>query len=58
MIKTNISITLVTIIFPVSSYAMSPDAAEGKLLYAVCETCHDQALDPPKGPPMWEVKRQ
>lgn len=49
---------LFAIIFSASSYAMSPDAIEGKLLYQVCSTCHDQALNPPKAPPMWEVKRQ
>lgn len=58
MIKAKISITLVAIVFSVSGYAMSPDAVEGKLLYAACETCHAQALDPPKAPPMWEVQRQ
>ncbi len=57
MIKANVSITLIAVIFSASSYAMSPDAVEGKMLYPACETCHDPALNPPKGPPMWRIQR-
>lgn len=41
-----------------SSYALSPDATEGKTLYPACHICHNQALDPPLGPPMWGVQRR
>ena len=38
--------------------ALSPEAIEGKALYPSCHVCHDQALDPPLGPPMWGVQRR
>ncbi len=38
--------------------ALSPQATEGKSLYPSCHVCHDQALDPPLGPPMWGVQRR
>lgn len=41
-----------------SVYALSPEAQAGKSLFAVCLACHDTAQDPPKGPPMWGVKRR
>ncbi len=27
-------------------------------MYPACHVCHDTALNPPKGPPMWGVKRR
>ena len=57
MIKAKISIALAATIFSACSHALSPDATDGKLLYQGCGTCHEQALSPPKAPPMWEIKR-
>jgi len=37
---------------------LTPEAAEGKTLYPACHVCHDTALDPPLGPPMWGVQRR
>ena len=56
--KTKILLALVTVFFSSSSLALSPDAEEGKILYPACSVCHDQKLDPPKGPPMWGVQRR
>ncbi len=39
-------------------HALSPEAAEGKALYPACHVCHNPALDPPLGPPMWGAKRR
>ncbi len=46
------------IMFSSGSYALSPEAEAGKGLFAVCNACHNQANDPPLGPPMWGVKRR
>lgn len=50
----------ISIFFSVNNVmALSPQAIEGKLLYSSsCNVCHDQALDPPLGPPMWSVQRR
>ena len=45
-------------LFSASSIALSPEAIEGKKLYPTCHVCHDQAMDPPLGPPMWGVQRR
>jgi len=58
MVKVRISLLLVAIFFSATSTALSPNAKEGKELYAACSVCHDQAMDPPKGPPMWGVQRR
>ena len=47
-----------TAILTLNSYALSPEAVEGKALFPACDVCHNQATDPPLGPPMWGVKRQ
>ena len=44
--------------YAVDSFALSPDAIEGKSLYPTCHVCHDQTMDPPLGPPMWGVQRR
>jgi len=41
-----------------NSYALSPEAIEGKSLYPTCHVCHNQEMDPPLGPPMWGVQRR
>lgn len=46
------------IILPVNASALSPDASEGKQLFSICNSCHNEAQDPPLGPPMWGVKRR
>lgn len=38
--------------------ALTPEAEQGKALYAVCHSCHNPELDPPLGPPMWGVQRR
>ena len=45
-------------LFSASSIALSPEAIEGKSLYPTCHVCHNQAMDPPLGPPMWGVQRR
>lgn len=40
------------------SHALGPIATEGKTLYPACHVCHNQAQDPPLGPPMWGVQRR
>ena len=52
-----LSVLLIIPIFTASSLALSPDAEAGKALFAACNVCHDQTLDPPQGPPMWSVQR-
>jgi len=47
-----------TVFFAGDSNALSPEAVEGKALYPACHVCHNQAMDPPLGPPMWGVQRQ
>lgn len=52
------TLLLIVFIFPTASFALSPEATEGKALYPSCHVCHNQALDPPLGPPMWGVQRR
>ena len=42
----------------VNGYARSPEAANGKEHFPVCEACHNPALNPPLAPPMWGVQRR
>jgi len=58
MAKTRIIIFLGTLLYTMDGIALTPDAAEGKLLYPACHVCHNQAMDPPLGPPMWGVQRR
>jgi len=58
MIKARAALLLGVIFFTSNVIALSPDAKEGEELYPACSVCHDQALDPPKGPPMWGVQRR
>ena len=51
-------ITLTAMLFAVNVNALSSEAAEGKLLYPACHVCHNPAMDPPLGPPMWGVQRR
>ena len=38
--------------------ALSPEGERGKQHFAVCDACHNPALDPPLAPPMWGVQRR
>lgn len=58
MIKSQLTILLGTILFTVSSHALSPEAIEGKALFPSCDVCHDQSKEPALGPPMWGVQRR
>jgi len=58
MTKTQLLIMLCTIFYVVNGNALSPEAVEGKSLYPACHVCHNQAMDPPLGPPMWGVQRR
>lgn len=58
MSKVPIFTLLCLICCSVNSLALSPVAMEGKALYPACHVCHNPALDPPLGPPMWGVQRQ
>ena len=49
---------LTALLAAMPALALSPVAAEGKLLYPACHVCHNPAMDPPLGPPMWGVKRR
>jgi len=51
-------VLLIGILISSSSYALSPEATEGKALYPSCDVCHDQAKAPALGPPMWGVQRR
>ncbi|MBT8448535.1 MAG: hypothetical protein KJO69_02540 [Gammaproteobacteria bacterium] len=52
-----LTLTLFLLMYAASTLALSPEAEEGKALFAACNVCHDQTLDPPQGPPMWSVQR-
>ena len=41
-----------------SADGLSPTAQAGHRLYAVCHSCHDPELIPPKGPPMFGIQRR
>ena len=58
MTKTQLLILVSAALYTVNSNALSPDAVEGKDLYPACHVCHNQAMDPPLGPPMWGVQRR
>jgi len=53
-----LALFLIATLFSTSSMALSPEATEGKALYPTCHVCHNQAMDPPLGPPMWGVQRR
>jgi len=57
MTKKQIIISISTLFLTLNSYALSPNAAAGKGVYAVCNTCHNTANNPALGPPMWGVQR-
>ena len=58
MIPARLLILLGAVLYAVNSNALSPEAVEGKALYPACHVCHNQAMDPPLGPPMWGVQRR
>ncbi|MES9897877.1 MAG: hypothetical protein ABW148_02505 [Sedimenticola sp.] len=58
MFLSRLSLLVSLLIFVGTSYAMSPEALEGKAFYAACDVCHNQEIDPPLGPPMWGVQRR
>lgn len=58
MIKTRLLISICSLLCAANSHALSPEAIEGKTLYPACEVCHNPAMDPPLGPPMWGVQRR
>lgn len=58
MTKYRFAILLSTALCTTNSYALSPEAVEGKSLYPACHVCHNEAMDPPLGPPMWGVQRR
>ena len=58
MSKLKLLILFSTALYTVNSNALSPVAIEGQSLYPACNVCHNQAMDPPLGPPMWGVQRR
>ncbi len=38
--------------------SLSESAIQGKAVFAVCQSCHDASLNPPKAPPMYGVQRR
>lgn len=53
-----LALFLIATLFSTSGMALGPAATEGKALYPTCHVCHNQAMDPPLGPPMWGVQRR
>lgn len=50
---------LLSIVFTVINVsALGPEATQGKTYFQACHACHNTALDPAKGPPMWGVQRR
>jgi len=45
-------------VFWINGYAFSPEGAEGKEKFPVCNACHNPELNPPLAPPMWGVQRR
>jgi len=58
MSKLKLLILFSAALYAVNSNALSPVAIEGKALYPACNVCHNQAMEPPLGPPMWGVQRR
>ena len=58
MNKMQLLLFINTVFYTAVSFALSPEAVEGKTLYPACHVCHNQAMDPPLGPPMWGVQRR
>ena len=58
MERTTYLLLLCLLPFVVYGETLSKEAMEGKALYPSCDVCHNQAMDPPLGPPMWGVKRR
>lgn len=56
--KKQVLLLLSSMMFTVNSFALSPEAIEGKRFYPACHVCHNQETDPPLGPPMWGVQRR
>lgn len=38
--------------------SLSETASEGETDFAICQSCHDASLNPPKAPPMYGVQRR
>jgi len=58
MTKLKLAIFIAITILCSTASALSPEAEAGKALFSTCNACHNQANDPPLGPPMWGVKRR
>jgi len=58
MNKAQLSVFLGAALLTINSYALSPEAEEGKSFFATCDVCHDQSNNPALGPPMWGVQRR
>lgn len=59
MFKTPLILFFGAVIFSINCHAeFSPEAVEGKTFYPACNVCHNPAMDPPLGPPMWGVQRR
>lgn len=57
--KTRASMLIVIAsVLAVNAYALSPEAANGKEQFALCQACHNPALEPPLAPPLWAVQRR
>ncbi len=58
MTKSHILVIVFVSLLSGTAHALSPQALQGQQHFRLCNSCHDTALNPPKGPPMWGVKRQ
>ncbi|MCP4493754.1 MAG: hypothetical protein GY820_41600 [Gammaproteobacteria bacterium] len=58
MNKVQLTLISCIVIFSAKANALSPEAEAGQQVFATCNVCHDQALNPPKSPPMWGVQRR
>ena len=48
----------VSVILTFEALAFTPEADAGKEQFAVCNACHNPALEPPLAPPMWGIQRR
>lgn len=56
--KTNILTLIIGLLISSSSWALTPEAEAGKATIAVCNACHEETLDPAKGPPLFAINKR
>lgn len=56
--KPGFLIFLFGLFFASTSWALTPEAEAGKAMIAACTVCHEETLDPPKGPPLFALNKR